>query len=111
MDSALKTLLDDREAMRAAFDAQHRERFGFAVQDRPVMVQTLSVEGVAVVSAMTDAPSSEAAETGPASPVRVRVHIDGGDREIEVHDRESLTRHSVIAGPGDHSRAQRDDGH
>jgi 5-oxoprolinase (ATP-hydrolysing) len=99
VDSALKVPLDERDAMRAAFDAQHRERFGFAVRDRRVMVQTLSVEGVGVVSAQTEAPSSEAAETGPASPVRVRVHIDTGDREIEVHDRESLTRDSVIAGP------------
>ncbi len=99
VDSALRVRLDSADAMRAAFDAQHRERFGFVVRDRPVIVQTLSVEGIGVVSAQTEAPAEETATRASFSGARVWAHIDGHRLEIDVHDRELLTRESIVDGP------------
>src|SRR5579872_4175451 len=97
VDSALRVPLDAPHIMRAAFEARHRERFGFTVPDRPIVVQTLSVEAIASVAAGADAIiSAEAPE--PAPPAVIPAHFGGNTRDILVHDREALNEADVIAG-------------
>ena len=99
VDSALRVPLDSPEAMRAAFDAQHRERFGFAVADRPVIVQTISVEAIGVGAAQADLTFPESPRRSPAAPLRTSAHFQGRDCEVNVHDREWLSGDIVIHGP------------
>ncbi len=97
VDTALPVQLDEPEAMRTAFEMRHRERFGFAVQDRPVIVQTLSVEGIGKVAVGIDpvAPAIEAVEP----PASVTAHIQNRDCEVPVRDRDALGDREIISGP------------
>ncbi len=45
-DTALPIPFGDTAAMRAAFEAAHRQRFGFVAPDKPVVVEALSAEAV-----------------------------------------------------------------
>jgi 5-oxoprolinase (ATP-hydrolysing) len=101
VDAALTVALDDPEVMRAAFESRHRERFGFTVQDRPVIVQTLSVEGIGKARAdvrVDVEPGTHGGNTRMPS-LRVTAHFQHRDCEIEVHDRDGLAEAVNIDGP------------
>lgn len=98
VDSAIRVPLGETAAMRAEFEMRHRERFGFSVPDRSIMVQTLSVEGIGVVGAHPDSVVRETgAETTPLA--RAQAHFAGQDYAIEVRDRDSLKPGDIIGGP------------
>jgi 5-oxoprolinase (ATP-hydrolysing) len=97
VDSTLSVVLDATASMRAAFESRHRERFGFAVQDRPVMVQTVTVEAIATVGGGTDLEAGNSPCTAAA--MMARAHIGGQDCKIEVHERDALAQDRMITGP------------
>jgi 5-oxoprolinase (ATP-hydrolysing) len=100
VDSALRVALDNPEKMRAEFEARHRERFGFIASDRPVIVQSISVEAVGVAKAQADVLAQQRQDASSTTPIRVTAHIHGRDCEIDVWDRESLDESSgPIVGP------------
>ncbi|MDE2475681.1 MAG: hydantoinase B/oxoprolinase family protein [Alphaproteobacteria bacterium] len=98
VDSAIRVPLGDSEAMRAEFEKRHRERFGFAVSDRSIIVQTLSVEGIGVVGAHVDAPIVES-PAHTTAPARVQAHFGVRECTIEVYDRDSLSAGDIVTGP------------
>src|SRR5690606_10400486 len=46
-DTALPAPFGPSSEMRAAFETLHRQRFGFAAADRPLVVESLQVEAIA----------------------------------------------------------------
>ncbi len=98
VDSAIRVPLGTSEAMRAEFETRHHERFGFAVSDRSIIVQTLSVEGIGFAGGHTEGPGGEMSTHGTA-PARAQAHFEGRDCAVDVHDRDSLTAGDVVTGP------------
>ena len=45
-DTSLEVPLADADAMRAAFEAEHRTRYGFVVEGRGLVVEAVTVEGI-----------------------------------------------------------------
>jgi 5-oxoprolinase (ATP-hydrolysing) len=83
-DTVIEVSADTPQAMRAAFEALHQQRFGFTMADERVIADTAIVE--AIERAETDAlPPPDAA---------VAPQADGG-----VYDRATLGVGTVIAGP------------
>ncbi|HEY0052452.1 MAG TPA: hydantoinase/oxoprolinase family protein, partial [Caulobacteraceae bacterium] len=55
-DTGLEVAPDSPETMRAAFEAAHRRRFGFASPETPLVVEQVSVEAVGAGASETTAP-------------------------------------------------------
>lgn len=88
--------------MMAAFTEIHRQRFGFVMQDRPLIVEALAAEAV---GAMADAQAIDVVETAdtdhaPPPPLETaRAWFAGGWVDTPVWDRAALAPGDRIAGP------------
>ncbi|MFV3074202.1 hydantoinase B/oxoprolinase family protein [Niveispirillum fermenti] len=100
-DAALEVPFGSPAEMRAAFAAAHRQRFGFDVPDRPLVVESLSVEAVAASApaAAGDMPEEPAILAAPSPRATVPVWTGGATQPVPVHDRASLPPGTVIDGP------------
>jgi 5-oxoprolinase (ATP-hydrolysing) len=102
-DAALEISFGEVPAMRAAFAEAHRQRFGFDVPDRALVVESLSVEAVAasgehvgIGPGPTDAPTPL---TPPSPLAEVPLWLGGKTRNVPVHDRGSLPPGTQVPGP------------
>ncbi len=88
-DTALPVPFGEAAAMRAAFDIAHRQRFGFIVAEKPVIVEALSVEAVGEAQS---APGARAqAPAGDAAPLMsTQMWTAGVAAPTPVFDRATL---------------------
>ncbi|HEY4264656.1 MAG TPA: hydantoinase B/oxoprolinase family protein [Micropepsaceae bacterium] len=98
VDSTLSVPLQGIAQMRAAFENEHRRRFGFASAGKSLIVESVSVE--AVEFATTSEEPASRPQTVLASPlVQVRACLGGEERETQVYDRDAMLAGVEIAGP------------
>ena len=101
------------EEVRAAFEEEHRRRFGFVTPDKPCVLEAVVVEAVGRSAEPAtreesdpalDAPAAEAAQglEGTEAP-RPRAHAplyaEGHWEEVPVHDRADLQPGQRVVGP------------
>jgi len=86
--------------INAAFAAAYRQRYGFTMQDKPVVVEAAAVEvvgrtesGEDPVHALVDSP-----EPTPAVD-RIALHAEGVTHDAPIHDRDTLRPGMRLAGP------------
>ncbi|MGS1016259.1 hydantoinase B/oxoprolinase family protein [Allosphingosinicella humi] len=102
-DSTLEVEVAEPPAMRAAFEAAHKARFGFLAEETPIIVET------AIVEAMSSSSSPERGG-GPAKPVEGPArtqreplhHASHGPPPRsgeDLYDRADLSPGQVIPGP------------
>ena len=90
-------LTDDRMAdLRAAFEASHRRRFSFLDADKPLVVELVSAEAVALGAPVTEGASS--AGSGGRSQTG-RFYSGGAWHEAAIWRREALPRGAAVSGP------------
>ncbi|WP_428483990.1 hydantoinase B/oxoprolinase family protein [Rhodopila sp.] len=98
-EAALIVPLQDLEAISHNFDVAHRQRFGFATPDRPVVVETVAAEAVLAGEIAAEA-TLPARESGTPEVIdRVQIFTGGEAREAPVLDRTSLLAGDRIDGP------------
>ncbi len=99
-DTALAVDFGDRQAMLDAFEAAHRQRFGFAVPDRPHIVEAVAVEAIGTSDAAHESEMEAAAADRPPEPLdRVAMRSDGEVRQTPVYERDGLKPGHRIDGP------------
>jgi len=100
-DATLEVPFGDEGAMRAAFAAEHRQRFGFDVPHRPLVVESLSAEAVAASGErLSEEVLAEPDSLAVPSPrATVPVWIEGVERAVAVHGRDALAPGVAIDGP------------
>ena len=97
-DTALGVEYGEEGAMRGAFAASHRSRFGFLL-DKPLVVEAAGVEAIADTEADFE-PAAAAATTAKAKPVAMlRAHFGGEWREAPCHLRSMLAPGQLVNGP------------
>ena len=97
-DTVLPVALADEPTMRAAFEAAHRDRFGFVPADRPLVVESLVVEAIG----RTDTPEDPKLPLHPEPPHAagtVRLWNAGGWRQAPLFRREQLHPGQHLRGP------------
>ena len=103
VDATLSVELGSCEAMRAAFEAQHRSRFGFVNKDKRLIVETVSVEAIATpIGSEEDAPPlpvREGARGRGKALKHVQAWMAGKKRHTAIYDRETLPPDAQIDGP------------
>ncbi|ADW17276.1 5-oxoprolinase (ATP-hydrolyzing) [Desulfobulbus propionicus DSM 2032] len=97
-DTALAVELDTPEAMRRAFEAAHRRRFGFISPDRELMVETLAVEIVGCGEPLLE-PELPLTETAVQPARKVPMWSGGAWRQVPLYLREDLKPGHRLQGP------------
>jgi 5-oxoprolinase (ATP-hydrolysing) len=98
-DTALIVDFGAVAAMRAAFAAQHRQRFGFIMEGRPLIVEAVAVEAVGTTQAVEEPQLPAAAEAAPPAIDRIEARFDRQWVATPVFDRGQLGAGCVIDGP------------
>ncbi|MCX8998155.1 hydantoinase B/oxoprolinase family protein [Rhizobiaceae bacterium BDR2-2] len=97
-DTALPVAFGSVDDMVAAFEEAHRKQFGFIFEDRPVMVDSLEVEGIGGGAGIDEAVDETAQWT--AQPGGTTRFFSGGAwHEAGVHPRGGLTPGALVRGP------------
>ena len=99
-DSALIVDFGGRAALIEAFEAAHRQRYGFVMAEKPLVVEAISVEAVGTTETVEDQELPASDETDPPVPAeRVRIYAEGRWQETPVYRREDLAPGVAIDGP------------
>jgi 5-oxoprolinase (ATP-hydrolysing) len=107
-DTALEVAAARPAAMRAAFEVEHRSRYGFIVEGRGLVVEQVTVEGIGHMAEIEEPerPIVPRGAAEPLAPLRMArlftcraPHLPAEAFEAGVYAREALRPGDRIAGP------------
>ena len=98
-EAALAVSFADPEPAAEAFTVAHRQRFGFATPDRPLIVEAVAVEATARGEPVAETPIARRAAGGPTAIDTVEMFTGGQVHAAPVFAREGLLAGDTIAGP------------
>jgi len=98
VDATLTVNLAAPEEMQVAFETKHRSRFGF-VSEKRLIVETISVEAIAVATASDDAAQSSGGPSEAVPMATVRARMAGREWDTPVYDRDALATGANVDGP------------
>ncbi|AHG49816.1 5-oxoprolinase (plasmid) [Rhizobium leguminosarum bv. trifolii CB782] len=97
-DTALPVAFGPQQEMVQAFAAAHKKQFGFIFEDRPVVVDSIEVEGIGGGADIEEA-DMEATSFEPEALRSTRFYSGGTWREAGIFRRETLKPGAVLNGP------------
>ena len=68
-DTSLEVPIADAAALRAAFEAEHRSRYGFIVEGRGLVVEAITVEGIGTMEEVVEPEAVPEDRAAPLEPV------------------------------------------
>ncbi len=80
------------------FESAHRERFGFVMEDREIVLETLQVEGIGGSKSLPVYHERERKHL-PQSSCQTELYIEGDLRSVQHYVRENLSPGAVLSGP------------
>ena len=99
-DTALFIDHGSLDELRAAFETAHRKRFGFIAEQKPVIIEALSVEAIGKDADVTDsAAPTDTARSDATADRKTRYFTEGAWHDAPVFRREALTAGQSITGP------------
>ncbi|PMS18194.1 5-oxoprolinase [Trinickia dabaoshanensis] len=106
-DSTLEVAFSDAAGMTHAFESLHRKRFGFVMENRRLVIESIAVEAVGATQQSASLPGVAFAasatpsrgDRGMAHEDRVRMFFDGHARMVPLFVRKDLRPGSTIHGP------------
>ncbi|MEM9448040.1 MAG: hydantoinase B/oxoprolinase family protein [Cyanobacteria bacterium P01_E01_bin.6] len=97
-DSSLSVPLDHPDTMVAAFEDVHRQRYGFVMEEKPLIISTASVEAIGSMPLPTEPTVATSSQTQEAI-ATVQVYTANAWHPTPVYHRKSLMPNSPIIGP------------
>ena len=99
-DSSLLVDYGSAADMQSAFEALHRERFGFIMAHKPLIVEAIEVEAIGATVKVDAAPQAVVVDSPPATPLRhCPMYSGDADHSAPVYARETLQPGQLIDGP------------
>jgi len=99
-DTALIVQYGTKVVMREAFEDAHRQRFGFTMPDKTVIVEAVGVEAIGGGETPTERPVDQTARTKDITPIgHADVWTEGGRAVVPLYDRADFAVGDVIEGP------------
>ncbi|HZS82903.1 MAG TPA: hydantoinase B/oxoprolinase family protein [Stellaceae bacterium] len=99
-DSALIVPHGDAAAILAGFEAAHRQRYGFVMPEKPLIVEAVSIEAIGATDAAEEPVFAVAENAPPPVPLAVvDAFMEGRQRQTPVFDRDALRPGQSVAGP------------
>jgi 5-oxoprolinase (ATP-hydrolysing) len=90
---------DALAAMKSAFEAAHKSRFGFVDEAKQLVVEAVSIEAVGGGATFAEPVLDSVAGPPPAPATHARFFSGGRWHEAEIHTRERLKPGHAVAGP------------
>src|SRR5579883_404968 len=98
-DSALIVSFGHLDAMKADFEQAHRQRYGFILETKPLIVEAVSAEVVGITSPMME-PIATVTRTAPLTPIAtVKTYVADAWHDTPVFQREHLLPGDRVTGP------------
>ncbi|GGB35977.1 5-oxoprolinase [Roseibium aquae] len=97
-DTPLPVDLAGVAEMRAAFEQAHRKQFGFAYENKPVVIEALEVETAGGGAGLTEPDLSPTSDT-PQPVKTVRIFSEGAHHDAGVYTRDRLKPGMKVMGP------------
>ena len=100
-DTALPVTFDTGSIVdaRAAFEAAHKAQFGFIYDDKPAVVESVSLEGVDTRGAGRDERDAETRDIDLKAGDTRKVFFEGEWHDTAIHRRENLKPGNRLTGP------------
>jgi 5-oxoprolinase (ATP-hydrolysing) len=99
-DAALVVPHGERAEIVAAFEAAHKQRYGFVMADKPLVVEAVSVEVVGATDMADDPVYQVPADPGDPVPLATVTMFAGGiEQATPVFDRDTLIPAQAVEGP------------
>jgi len=99
-DTALQIDHGSLTNVQAAFEAAHRKRFGFIAEQKPIIIEALSVEAIGRDADVGGEKPAHPSTTKDAAPERaVRLFTEGQWHEAPLYLRDALSAGHKITGP------------
>ena len=99
-DAAMVVDHGDLDAVIAGFEAVHRQRYGFVMADKALIVEAISLEVIGETDTVDDPLGDPAPRNAPLEPkARVPMYVSGAWQETPVHERSDLFADDRIDGP------------
>ena len=101
-DTALPVAFDDEAEMRAAFQAAHRQRFGFDPGEAALVIESAQVEAIGGAADLREAALAEEDardEAEIATALRAPVFLGGAHRDTRFVKREAMRPGDRLTGP------------
>jgi 5-oxoprolinase (ATP-hydrolysing) len=98
-DSSLVVDFGDVGTMRGQFEAAHRQRYGFVVPEKALIVQSVSVEVVGKSQVLEEAVISRTSEDAAVPLDTVQMYAADAWHSTPVYQREDLQPGDCISGP------------
>ncbi|HVJ35825.1 MAG TPA: hydantoinase/oxoprolinase family protein, partial [Terriglobia bacterium] len=98
-DAALVAAHGDLATIQASFEEQHRQRYGFVVPGKALIVDSVSVEAIGATETVSDPVLSNAAATDAGPKALVPFWAEGREWSAPVFDRIALRPGQLVNGP------------
>ncbi|MBT3808011.1 MAG: 5-oxoprolinase, partial [Rhodospirillaceae bacterium] len=98
-DTSLEVDFAGAQEMAGAFAEMHRQRYGFTMPDKALIVETAAVEAIGASDQSTDADLAPEASGDAAAVDQVTAHMDGAAHTTPVYERDALASGALIDGP------------
>ncbi|TXH34344.1 MAG: 5-oxoprolinase [Rhodospirillaceae bacterium] len=98
-DAALVAAHGDLATIKASFEEQHLQRYGFIVPNKALIVDSVSVEAIGATETVSDPALAEASKADAEPKARVPFWADGKELSAPVFDRIALRPGQLVNGP------------
>jgi 5-oxoprolinase (ATP-hydrolysing) len=98
-DSALVVPYGDRAAIAAGFEAAHRQRYGFVVAEKPLIVEAVSVEVIGATDQTDDPVYAPGSGSAPSPLAVAEAFMEGVAHPTPLYDRDAMQPGQHVDGP------------
>ncbi|MFC4236783.1 hydantoinase B/oxoprolinase family protein [Thalassospira xianhensis] len=99
-DNPLIVDFGDVALIKAQFEEQHKQRYGFVMDEKPLVVEAVAVEAIGETQGLPDAETEVAKDGVKPDPLATRkVVFDGKSQETPFYKREDLKPGATVRGP------------
>ncbi len=98
-DSPLPVDLSEATTMQAQFEQGHRQRYGFIIPERSLMVESLSIEAIGKAAILDEPEIPRHQTTGPTAIATVTVYTHDQWHPTPIYQRHDLQPGDRISGP------------
>jgi 5-oxoprolinase (ATP-hydrolysing) len=100
-DTSIEVDYGSPEQMKADFEDAHRQRYGFIMADKALVVETAAVEAVGATGNVGEGTSGVAPAGGGEARAlaTIRSYMAGAERDAPIYDRGDMTASQKIDGP------------
>ncbi|WP_417804677.1 hydantoinase B/oxoprolinase family protein [Thalassospira lucentensis] len=99
-DTPLIVDFGDVDAIKAQFEDQHKQRYGFVMEEKPLVVEAVAVEAIGETQSLPDAEAKTTTDAVKPDALATRaVVFDGASEDTPFYKREDLKPGAKVRGP------------